>query len=135
MIIFDIFIIIHLRSKIVKSRSVVTFCHNDLQEGNILLPKAHSGNIRIGTESETVGNDGYQNNNSLTAFNPKDPRLVLIDFEYASYNYRLKKNLNFCFSYTKFKGIRFRQPFCGIQHELRRRSATILRDVTRSIPI
>lgn len=26
--------------------------------------------------------------NSLGAFNPTDPRLVLIDFEYASYNYR-----------------------------------------------
>uniref|UniRef100_A0A914GU16 Choline/ethanolamine kinase n=1 Tax=Globodera rostochiensis TaxID=31243 RepID=A0A914GU16_GLORO len=78
-----------LRSLIVKSRSVVTFCHNDLQEGNILLPKAHSGNIRIGSESDDVsGNDGHLVNNSLTAYNPMDPRLVLIDFEYASYNYR-----------------------------------------------
>lgn len=69
-----------------KSRSAITFCHNDLQEGNILLPKAHSGNIRIGSESEE--HDGQHMNNSLTAFNPMDPRLVLIDFEYASYNYR-----------------------------------------------
>ncbi|KAL3103098.1 hypothetical protein niasHS_002284 [Heterodera schachtii] len=80
----------HLRRLIVKSRSLVTFCHNDLQEGNILLPKAHSGNIRIGSESDEIlsGIDGNMTNNSLTAFNPMDPRLVLIDFEYASYNYR-----------------------------------------------
>lgn len=31
---------------------------------------------------------GSQPRNSLSAFNPTDPRLVLIDFEYASYNYR-----------------------------------------------
>jgi thiamine kinase-like enzyme len=69
----------------------VAFCHNDLQEGNILLPKASSGNIRMHSSSDEQ-EDGHQHlgmNNSLTAFNPMDPRLVLIDFEYASYNYRL----------------------------------------------
>jgi len=37
----------------------VTFCHNDMQEGNILLLQ-----------------------------NTRKPKLVLIDFEYCSYNYR-----------------------------------------------
>lgn len=37
----------------------VTFCHNDMQEGNILLRQ-----------------------------NMRKPELVLIDFEYCSYNYR-----------------------------------------------
>lgn len=73
-----------LRAHISLSKSPVTFCHNDLQEGNILLPKASSGNIRmpsLSDETQALGN-------SLSAFNPADPRLVLIDFEYASYNYR-----------------------------------------------
>uniref|UniRef100_A0A1I8AXR7 Choline/ethanolamine kinase n=1 Tax=Meloidogyne hapla TaxID=6305 RepID=A0A1I8AXR7_MELHA len=76
----------NLRTLIVQSQSLVTFCHNDLQEGNILLPKGSSGNIRMQSSTE-VYEDGGQNN-SLNAFNPMDLRLVLIDFEYASYNYR-----------------------------------------------
>ncbi|VDM52292.1 unnamed protein product [Angiostrongylus costaricensis] len=51
--------------------------------GNILLPKASSGNIRQSSIcEESVASL------SLAASNPADPRLVLIDFEYASYNYR-----------------------------------------------
>ena len=72
----------HLRQRISRSTSKVAFCHNDLQEGNILLPKASSGNIRLPVSDEGAAT------NSLSAFNPHDPRLVLIDFEYASYNYR-----------------------------------------------
>uniref|UniRef100_A0A7E4VKZ2 Choline/ethanolamine kinase n=1 Tax=Panagrellus redivivus TaxID=6233 RepID=A0A7E4VKZ2_PANRE len=71
----------NLRNNIVNSKSKVSFCHNDLQEGNILLPKASSGNIRMPSISD-------EKNSMLSAFNPLDPRLVLIDFEYASYNYR-----------------------------------------------
>uniref|UniRef100_A0AC34Q9K8 Choline kinase n=1 Tax=Panagrolaimus sp. JU765 TaxID=591449 RepID=A0AC34Q9K8_9BILA len=71
-----------LRQRINYSTSKVSFCHNDLQEGNILLPKASSGNIRLPVSDEST------TSNSLSAFNPHDPRLVLIDFEYASYNYR-----------------------------------------------
>ncbi|KAH7694276.1 CBN-CKA-2 protein [Aphelenchoides avenae] len=83
----------NLRSLISHSKSAVAFCHNDLQEGNILLPKASSGNIRM----PSLSDDGMFNNTSmnnslapspLSAFNPMDSRLVLIDFEYASYNYR-----------------------------------------------
>jgi choline/ethanolamine kinase len=42
------------------------FCHNDMQEGNILLC---CGDM---TDEEAL----------------QDPHLVLIDFEYCSYNYR-----------------------------------------------
>ncbi|KAK6016947.1 Choline/ethanolamine kinase, partial [Ostertagia ostertagi] len=70
------------QSMISKSKSPVTFCHNDLQEGNILLPKA-SSNIRLPSVSE----DSLESL-CLATSNPTDPRLVLIDFEYASYNYR-----------------------------------------------
>lgn len=47
-------------------QSPVVFCHNDMQEGNILL---FCDNM---TDEEAL----------------LDPRLVLIDFEYCSYNYR-----------------------------------------------
>lgn len=90
-----------LRTIIGRSKSPVTFCHNDLQEGNyhhlkvqrflgnILLPKASSGNIRMPSVSEEFS---FAGRSSLSAFNPADPRLVLIDFEYASYNYRCFSN-------------------------------------------
>ncbi|CAB3400078.1 unnamed protein product [Caenorhabditis bovis] len=85
-----------LRDHISKSKSPVTFCHNDLQEGNILLPKASSGNIRMPSVTDETANLG----NSLAAFNPADPRLVLIDFEYASYNYRAFDFANHFIEYT-----------------------------------
>jgi choline/ethanolamine kinase len=49
-----------------KISSPVVFCHNDMQEGNILLCCDNM------TDKEAL----------------MDPRLVLIDFEYCSYNYR-----------------------------------------------
>lgn len=45
-------------------KSPVVFCHNDLQEGNILL--------RLDTHESRVS----------------QPELVVIDFEFCSYNYR-----------------------------------------------
>ncbi|XP_020279109.1 choline/ethanolamine kinase isoform X2 [Pseudomyrmex gracilis] len=47
------------RSFVTQQKYPVTFCHNDMQEGNILLRQ-----------------------------NTRKPELVLIDFEYCSYNYR-----------------------------------------------
>ncbi|XP_011685106.1 PREDICTED: choline/ethanolamine kinase isoform X2 [Wasmannia auropunctata] len=48
-----------LRTIVMQQKYPVTFCHNDMQEGNILLMQ-----------------------------NTRNPKLVLIDFEYCSYNYR-----------------------------------------------
>ncbi|XP_014212360.1 choline/ethanolamine kinase isoform X2 [Copidosoma floridanum] len=48
-----------LRSLVNKQKHPVVFCHNDMQEGNILLRQ-----------------------------NSQKPELVVIDFEYCSYNYR-----------------------------------------------
>ncbi|XP_018345895.1 PREDICTED: choline/ethanolamine kinase isoform X2 [Trachymyrmex septentrionalis] len=48
-----------LKTIITQQKYPVTFCHNDMQEGNILLLQ-----------------------------NTRKPKLVLIDFEYCSYNYR-----------------------------------------------
>lgn len=55
-----------LRKFLSKIPSRVVFCHNDMQEGNILLCC-----------------DNMSDKEAL-----QDPRLVLIDFEYCSYNYR-----------------------------------------------
>ncbi|CAH6793451.1 Chka [Phodopus roborovskii] len=52
----------NLRSLLQYTRSPVVFCHNDCQEGNILLL------------------DGHENS--------EKQKLMLIDFEYSSYNYR-----------------------------------------------
>ncbi|XP_070152962.1 choline/ethanolamine kinase isoform X1 [Polyergus mexicanus] len=48
-----------LKALVMQQKYPVTFCHNDMQEGNILLRQ-----------------------------NTRKPELVLIDFEYCSYNYR-----------------------------------------------
>ncbi|CAL1682300.1 unnamed protein product [Lasius platythorax] len=48
-----------LKALVMQQKYPVTFCHNDMQEGNILLRQ-----------------------------NTRRPELVLIDFEYCSYNYR-----------------------------------------------
>jgi choline/ethanolamine kinase len=52
------------REFLVNVKSPVVFCHNDLQEGNILL--------RLDTHESRVS----------------QPELVVIDFEFCSYNYR-----------------------------------------------
>ncbi|CAH0754177.1 unnamed protein product [Bemisia tabaci] len=52
-----------LKSHLQKLQSPVVFCHNDFQEGNILMRE--------------------ENNN-----NESEPSLVIIDFEYCAYNYR-----------------------------------------------
>ncbi|CAH1107912.1 unnamed protein product [Psylliodes chrysocephalus] len=54
-----------LKTRLEAEDSPVVFCHNDMQEGNILTP--------LDTENE--------NSNEET-------KLVIIDFEYCSYNYR-----------------------------------------------
>ncbi|KAF2881439.1 hypothetical protein ILUMI_24725 [Ignelater luminosus] len=53
-----------LRQRLEYENSPVVFCHNDMQEGNILMRQ-----------------DDSINNNT-------EPKIVLIDFEYCSYNYR-----------------------------------------------
>ena len=53
-----------LKQKLQAEDSPVVFCHNDMQEGNILM-----------VEDEAVTSNA-------------DAKLVLIDFEYCSYNYR-----------------------------------------------
>uniref|UniRef100_A0A1I7YLN0 Choline/ethanolamine kinase n=1 Tax=Steinernema glaseri TaxID=37863 RepID=A0A1I7YLN0_9BILA len=57
------------------SGSPIVFCHNDLQEGNVLLYN----------KFEYTTDGGLRN---TTPSEADEEPLVLIDFEYASYNYR-----------------------------------------------
>lgn len=101
------------------SHSPVVFCHNDLQEGvsvqskrldpqitlgNILLPTSdNSGNIRSGSIS-----DGMMH---LSVQVPQ--RLVIIDFEYASYNYRyFTIRLLNSIAFSSFRAFDFANHFC-----------------------
>lgn len=62
-----------LKSLIVQLKSPVVFSHNDLQEGNILLPDMTQNKMESFFS---------QSNQAI------DESVVLIDFEYSSYNYR-----------------------------------------------
>ncbi|GFT22026.1 choline kinase alpha [Nephila pilipes] len=66
-----------LRNVLIKANSPVLFCHNDLQEGNILVPERASA---------------------------LEDKIVFIDFEYCSYNFRAFDIANhfceWCFDYS-----------------------------------
>lgn len=57
------------RQLLYKTKSPIVFCHNDLQEGNILIV------------DESLKNGFRKDLNFLS-------KLVFVDFEYASYNFR-----------------------------------------------
>ena len=66
-----------------KVKSPIVFCHNDLQEGNILLPdlSGQKSNLKVHKRTTSYSDDS----------------VVLIDFEYCSYNYRASDIANhFC---------------------------------------
>ncbi|XP_015787750.1 choline/ethanolamine kinase [Tetranychus urticae] len=65
-----------LRNFLSSIESPVVFCHNDLQEGNILLPTKQ-------TKSRLSSGSKNQLTKSLL-----EPNLIFIDFEYCAYNYR-----------------------------------------------
>ncbi|XP_067000820.2 choline/ethanolamine kinase [Anabrus simplex] len=70
-----------LKNFLIAVKSPVVFCHNDLQEGNILL----RNDIGIfNEEHEQLVNIASSNGNPK----PGKKELVVIDFEYCSYNYR-----------------------------------------------
>ncbi|XP_060665274.1 choline/ethanolamine kinase isoform X1 [Drosophila nasuta] len=105
-----------LRSVIDAGAYPVVFCHNDLQEGNILLRETNrTRDTRTPLESisilrsnfnETLGYSSDGNNHLESMQNPSscdeldttddsasiksehEPDLIIIDFEYCAYNYR-----------------------------------------------
>ncbi|KAK9754187.1 hypothetical protein QE152_g1666 [Popillia japonica] len=73
-----------LRNRLEAEQSPVVFCHNDMQEGNIL--EAEQSPVVFCHNDMQEGNilirqDINDNNDDKT-------KIVLIDFEYCSYNYR-----------------------------------------------
>ncbi|BES87852.1 choline ethanolamine [Nesidiocoris tenuis] len=71
--------LVWLKEFLVGIKSPVVFCHNDLQEGNILLRERANSDLDL-----TNGNDVTENGNVRMT----SDSLVVIDFEYCSYNYR-----------------------------------------------
>ncbi|XP_036321474.1 choline/ethanolamine kinase [Rhagoletis pomonella] len=78
-----------LRSVINQGLYKVVFCHNDMQEGNILYANS-SGDKANGTSNGTHAAEDNTNNSAsiLTCDNTIEPDLRIIDFEYCAYNYR-----------------------------------------------
>lgn len=71
-----------------KVKSPTVFCHNDLQEGNILLPDLSGQKPASALKNKS----GHKRPTSYS-----DDSVVLIDFEYCSYNYRASDIANhFC---------------------------------------
>uniref|UniRef100_A0A0N4ZBF9 Choline/ethanolamine kinase n=1 Tax=Parastrongyloides trichosuri TaxID=131310 RepID=A0A0N4ZBF9_PARTI len=59
------------------SKSPIVFCHNDLQEGNILLSDAYE-----------ITEDGELKKKNEFRIGSKDEPFFVIDYEYACYNFR-----------------------------------------------
>ncbi|XP_053957819.1 choline/ethanolamine kinase [Anastrepha ludens] len=74
-----------LQSVINQGNYKVMFCHNDMQEGNIL--HANSGSDKSNGASNCSNGDTKPLNSLLTC-DDADPDLQIIDFEYCAYNYR-----------------------------------------------
>ncbi|XP_014293091.1 choline/ethanolamine kinase isoform X2 [Halyomorpha halys] len=71
-----------LKDYLTNVKSPVVFCHNDLQEGNILL--RNNKNITDNRKKSMTGKPDFEPDyENLTS-----ESLVVIDFEYCSYNYR-----------------------------------------------
>nr|XP_032525847.1 choline/ethanolamine kinase isoform X1 [Danaus plexippus plexippus] len=90
--------------------SPVVFCHNDMQEGNILMleddtPNEEESTAYVGSY-EDKKDIHYDDEDSIISqiSDSGEPKLVLIDFEYCAYNYRGFDIANhfqeWCYDYT-----------------------------------
>lgn len=95
-----------LRNVIEKAAYPVVFCHNDLQEGNILLRQRdftpmdkpaevdHDNNalsplhVTIGGQPKKRSVVDNGESSELDEMRNEKPELMIIDFEYCAYNYR-----------------------------------------------
>jgi choline/ethanolamine kinase len=75
--------ILWLKKVLKACKSPVLFCHNDLQEGNILLPDVQQA---VAKKKRKSNGPNGPNGPELPIIT--EDRVVLIDFEYCSYNYR-----------------------------------------------
>lgn len=95
-----------LKKFIATVESPSVFCHNDMQEGNILLYEEESPSHTTedehlsmyvqdydGLDDKAKAKEMYEDANTSDSITSRisdsgEPRLVLIDFEYCAYNYR-----------------------------------------------
>ncbi|XP_062132445.1 choline/ethanolamine kinase isoform X3 [Drosophila sulfurigaster albostrigata] len=83
-----------LRSVIDAGAYPVVFCHNDLQEGNILLRETNrTRETRTPLESISILSPSScdeldTTDDSASIKSEHEPDLIIIDFEYCAYNYR-----------------------------------------------
>lgn len=95
-----------LRNVIEKAAFPVVFCHNDLQEGNILLrqrdfspmdkpAEVDHDNNALSPLDVTIGSQPRKRmivengeSSELAEMRNEKPELMIIDFEYCAYNYR-----------------------------------------------
>ncbi|XP_047513798.1 choline/ethanolamine kinase isoform X3 [Pieris napi] len=69
--------------------SPVVFCHNDMQEGNVLLVEEEtSAEEEEGALVQTYPLEDSSDSVSSSLSDIGEPRLMLIDFEYCAYNHR-----------------------------------------------
>lgn len=66
-----------LEKFLARCKSPIVFCHNDLHEGNILVP-----------ETKLVNQNGRRRHKLSSTCRDADERVIFIDFEFCSYNYR-----------------------------------------------
>lgn len=71
---------IWLKDYLMSVKSPVVFCHNDLQEGNILLRNTQN----VKSLKKKASNGSME----IDFQNMSSENIVIIDFEYCSYNYR-----------------------------------------------
>ncbi|RWS02548.1 choline/ethanolamine kinase-like protein [Dinothrombium tinctorium] len=78
-----------------KANSPSVFCHNDLQEGNILLTEYKSNTSSTSPNASTSSSPASKKyrkaqsaNSQSNSIKELNDRVVLIDFEYCAYNYR-----------------------------------------------
>lgn len=92
-----------LRERLEQENSPVVFCHNDFQEGNILM-----------CLDQEQDKENYQ----------ADPKIVIIDFEYCSYNYRgfdiANHFIEWTYDYKEDKHPCYREDKCNYPDEKQR---------------
>nr|XP_026483400.1 choline/ethanolamine kinase isoform X1 [Vanessa tameamea] len=87
-----------LKKFLASVESPVVFCHNDMQEGNILIledeiQSASDDELYIYSKKNQYVLTQYDDTNTSDSIHSHisdsgEPKLVLIDFEYCAYNYR-----------------------------------------------
>lgn len=77
-----------LQSVINEGNYKVVFCHNDMQEGNILYSNSNNSDKTSGSSDCQESVEDELKKQYIQIRNDDEPDLQIIDFEYCAYNYR-----------------------------------------------